>query len=174
MISIYLSLSTVTYAQEFVGSYVPPLPENALADRASKAHAGGHAQTHRNTTVQQSRYHVRTAPTTPPSPHKHHIIHRNWNKTLVEVATPARSSLSQAIRKSSKGSNHHILLFLAKRLLAGILLDIVSAVKYKQPIEDRGVYLGKVSDERSEHLGGLGLRSKNNAITNNIFDQQTA
>ncbi|TIB00013.1 hypothetical protein E3P94_01885 [Wallemia ichthyophaga] len=93
------------------------VPENALADRASKAHAGGHAQTHRNTTVQQSRYH---------------------------------------------------------RLLAGILLDIVSAVKYKQPIEDRGVYLGKVSDERSEHLGGLGLRSKNNAITNNIFDQQTA
>ncbi|TIA72227.1 hypothetical protein E3P81_02229 [Wallemia ichthyophaga] len=123
------------------------VPENALADRASKAHAGGHAQTHRNTTVQQSRYHV---------------------------ATPARSSLSQAIRKSSKGSNHHILLILAKRLLAGILLDIVSAVKYKQPIEDRGVYLGKVSDERSEHLGGLGLRSKNNAITNNIFDQQTA
>ncbi|TIB13922.1 hypothetical protein E3P92_02120 [Wallemia ichthyophaga] len=132
------------------------VPENALADRASKAHAGGHAQTHRNTTVQQSRYHEVT-----------------WSD-LWRVATPARSSLSQAIRKSSKGSNHHILLILAKRLLAGMLLDIVSAVKYKQPIEDRGVYLGKVSDERSENLGGLGLRSKNNAITNNIFDQQTA
>ncbi|TIB28120.1 hypothetical protein E3P84_04150 [Wallemia ichthyophaga] len=98
-------------------------------------------------TVQQSKYHVR---------------YSTSNKAIAPLHTKSSTGIKGVRPLALKVFDHHILLILAKPILA--LIPIVSAVKYKPPIEDTAVYMV----EQSEQHGGLGLRKKNNVIANNI------
>ncbi|TIB07079.1 hypothetical protein E3P92_04146 [Wallemia ichthyophaga] len=116
-------------------------------------------------TVQQSKYHVRYSTSNKAiAP-----LHTKSSTGIKGVRPLARVCAEYIVgigicggKHQLKVFDHHILLILAKPILA--LIPIVSAVKYKPPIEDTAVYMV----EQSEQHGGLGLRKKNNVIANNI------